>query len=71
MPFNKGDVVCISGPDAIRHGQVARVEHVLPKRNSVQDFQEYIVEFPHETKRKFRFCVYREFELQDSKSDAS
>lgn len=71
MPFNVGDVVCVVVPDAIRQGQVARIDHVLPKRNSVQDFQEYIVEFPQEAKRKFRFCVYREFELRDSNSEAS
>jgi hypothetical protein len=71
MPFNKGDVVCILVPDAIRHGHVARIEQVLPRRHSVQDFQEYIVEFPQEVKRKFRFCIYREFELRDTKSEAS
>jgi hypothetical protein len=71
MPFNVGDVVCVLVPDAVRQGRVARVEHVLPKRHSVQDFQEYIVEFPNEAKRKFRYCMYREFELRDSKSDAS
>ncbi len=71
MPFNVGDVVCVVVSDAVRHGKVARVDHVLPKRYSVEDFQEYIVEFPNEAKRKFRFCIYREFELRDSKSEAS
>ena len=61
MPFNVGDVVCVLVPDVVRQGRLARVEQVLPKRHSVQDFQEYIVEFPNEAKRKFRYCMYREF----------
>jgi len=63
MPFNVGDSVYIWSSDAIRRGQLARVEQVLPKKLSVQDFQEYVVEFPDAASEQFRFCLYREFEL--------
>jgi len=63
MPFNVGDIVCVLSPDKIRGGQFARIEQILPKKLSVQDFQEYIVEFPNVASEKFRYCLYREFEL--------
>jgi hypothetical protein len=31
----------------------------------VQDFQEYVVEFPDAASETFRFCLYREFELSN------
>jgi hypothetical protein len=63
MPFNVGDNVYILSTDAIRSGQLARIEQVLPKKLAVQDFQEYVVEFPDAKSEQFRFCLYREFEL--------
>jgi len=63
MAFNVGDVVTVLLQDSIHHGEAARIERVLPKRHSVQDFQEYIVEFPSGVTERFRFCLYREFEL--------
>jgi len=63
MAFNVGDVVQICNADARRSGKVARIEWVLPNRLSQQDFQEYVVEFPNDLDR-FRFCVYREYELR-------
>ncbi len=63
MPFNVGDIVCVSSADAIRRGQLVRIEQVLPKKLSVQDFQEYVVEFPDAVSEQFRYCLYREFEL--------
>jgi hypothetical protein len=63
MPFNVGDSVYVLSPDAIRRGQLVRIEQVLPKKLSVQDFQEYVVEFPDAVSEQFRFCLYREFEL--------
>ena len=63
MPFNVGDSVYVLCPDAIRRGQLVRIEQVLPKKLSVQDFQEYVVEFPDAVSEQFRFCLYREFEL--------
>jgi hypothetical protein len=63
MPFNVGDIVCVLSPDKIRGGQFVRIEQILPKKLSVQDFQEYIVEFPNFASEKFRYCLYREFEL--------
>ena len=62
MPFNVGDSVYVSS-DASRRGHLARIEQVLPKTLSVQDFQEYVVEFPDAASEQFRFCLYREFEL--------
>src|SRR5216684_3905621 len=71
MPFSVGDVVCVSVRDVVRNGQLVRIERVLPKRHSVQDFQEYIVEFPQEVSERFRFCLYREFELrQECRKDS-
>jgi hypothetical protein len=64
MAFNVGDVVQICNADSIRSGSLARIEWILPKRASQQDFQEYIVEFPGASSERFRFCVYREFELR-------
>ena len=64
MAFNVGDIVTVQVPDAVRRGRVARIERVLPKQHSVQDFQEYIVDFPNERSERFRFCLYREFELR-------
>jgi len=66
MPFNVGDIVHVSSPDAIRSGQLVRIEQVLPKKLSVQDFQEYVVEFPDAVSEQFRFCLYREFELESN-----
>lgn len=63
MPFNKGDSVYVLSPSSIRRGRMARIEQILPKKLSVQDFQEYVVEFPDATSEQFRFCLYREFEL--------
>lgn len=63
MPFNIGDSVYVLSPGSIRRGRMARIEQILPKKLSVQDFQEYIVEFPDDTSEHFRFCLYREFEL--------
>ncbi len=64
MPFNVGDVVRICNADAIRRGTRAMIKGVLPKRLSQQDFQEYIVEFSNVKPERFRFCLYREFELR-------
>ena len=71
MAFNVGDVVYILAPESLRKGKVARIEHVLPKRHSVQDFQEYVVEFPEEKSQKFQYCLYRECELRVLNSDVS
>ena len=64
MPFNVGDAVYVWAPDVIRHGQLVRIMQVLPKRLSQQDFQEYVIEFLNEASERFRFCLYREFELR-------
>ena len=64
MPFNVGDVVRICNADAMRRGKRVRIEGILPKRLSEQDFQEYVVEFPNAVSERFRFCLYREFELR-------
>jgi hypothetical protein len=58
MPFNVGDSVYVLSSDAIRRGQLARIEQVLPKKLSVQDFQEYVVEFPDAASEQFRFCLH-------------
>jgi hypothetical protein len=68
MAFNVGDVVQICNADAARSGTVARIEWVLPRRLAQQDFQEYIVELPDAKSDRFRFCVYREFELRRAAS---
>ena len=64
MSFNVGDVVRVRVPSAVHGGQLARIEQVLPKRIYQQDFQEYVVEFSNVKQERFRFCLYREFELQ-------
>ena len=64
MPFNVGDVVSVWTPDVIRRGKLALILQVLPTRLSEQDFREYVVEFPDAASERFRFCMYREFELQ-------
>jgi len=66
MAFNVGDVVQICNADAIRSGKTVRIEWILPKRLSQEDFQEYVVEFPDAKPERFRFCVYREFELRQA-----
>jgi hypothetical protein len=63
VAFSVGDIVTVSVKNGIHYGELARIEQVLPKTYSVQDFQEYIVEFPKEVSERFRFCLYREFEL--------
>ena len=68
VAFSVGDVVCVATADPLRQGHMARVEAVLPKRHSVQDFQEYVVEFPQEDAQRFRYCIYREFELEEKKN---
>lgn len=69
MPFNVGDPVFVSVLNAPQHSRAGRIEQVLPNRSSLQDFQEYVVEFPLERSRRFQFRLYREFELRASKPD--
>jgi hypothetical protein len=64
MSFNVGDVVRVQLEGAVHRGQLARIEQVLPKRGFTQDFQEYVVEFSDVPSERFRFCLYREVELQ-------
>ena len=66
MPFNVGDIAYVLPPHPRNRGQLVRIEQVLPKKLSVQDFQEYVVEFPGEISEPFRFRLYREFELANS-----
>ena len=61
MPFNTGDVVRVQGSNAVSR---ARIQSVLPRTLSVQDFQEYVVEFVDFRSERFRFGVCREFEMQ-------
>ena len=63
MPFNVGDVVRIQNPNALRP-PCARVQRVLPRMLSVQDFQEYVVEFLDVRSERFRFGVCRESEMR-------
>jgi len=63
MPFNIGDVVRVQDSSALRRGH-ARIQSVLPRTLSVQDFQEYVVEFMNFRSERFRFSVCREFEMQ-------
>jgi len=63
MPFNVGDVVRIQNPNAVR-AACARVQRILPRTLSVQDFQEYVVEFLDVRSERFRFGVCREFEMR-------
>jgi hypothetical protein len=69
MPFNVGDTVFVAAPHAPQCSQAGRIEQVLPSRNSLVDFQEYVVEFPLERSRRLQFRLYREFELRGSKRD--
>jgi hypothetical protein len=64
MPFSVGDVVQVSTPDPSSRGRLGRIEKILPNRFSQQDFQEYVVEFPDVPSGRFRFCLFREFELR-------
>ena len=64
MSFNVGDVVTVWTPDAIRRGKLARIQQVLPARLSEEDLREYVVEFPDVVSERFRFCMYRGFELR-------
>ena len=68
MPFNVGDSVYVLSSDATRRGHRVRIEQVLPKKLSVQDFQEYVVEYMNFRSERFRFGLCREFELR---SDAA
>jgi hypothetical protein len=63
MPFKVGDVVRIRNVN-VRRPAVARVQRVLPRRLSVQDFQEYVVEYLNSRSERFRFGVCREVELR-------
>jgi hypothetical protein len=61
MPFNIGDVVRVQRSNAVSR---ARIQSVLPQTLSVQDFQEYVVEFMNFHSERFRFGLCREFELE-------
>ena len=67
MPFNVGDPVVVAALNASQHSPRGRIEQVLPNRTTLQDFQEYVVEFPLERSRRLQFRLYREFELRASK----
>jgi hypothetical protein len=67
MPFNVGDVVRVAGNISANRG-AARIQRVLPRTLSVQDFQEYIVEFVDFRSERFRFGLCREFELKPDRS---
>jgi uncharacterized protein (DUF1499 family) len=43
---------------------LARIQRVLPRTLSVQDFQEYVVEYMNVRSERFRFGLCREFELR-------
>lgn len=62
MPFSVGDVVRVKNTSVLRSGS-ARIQRVLPRTMSVQDFQEYVVEFIDCRSERFRFGLYREFEI--------
>ena len=70
MPFNVGDVVRIQNSNAVRPS-FARIQQVLPRTLSVQDFQEYVVEFMNSRSERFRFGLCREFELRPDAADES
>ena len=71
MPFHVGDVVRIQNANALRP-PFARIQRVLPRTLSVQDFQEYVVEYINFRSERFRFGLCREFELgQDAPADES
>jgi len=63
MPFKVGDVVRVENANALR-AKYARIQRVLPKTLSIQDFQEYIVEYLNCRSESFRFGLCREFELR-------
>jgi uncharacterized protein (DUF1499 family) len=63
MPFNVGDVVRIQNSNP-RRPAIARIQQVLPRTLSVQDFQEYIVEYMNSRSERFRFGLCREFEMR-------
>ncbi len=63
MPFKVGDVVRIRNVNA-RRPAYARVQQVLPRQLSVQDFQEYVVEYLNSRSERFRFGVCREMEMR-------
>ena len=62
MPFNVGDVVRVKNANTVR-APYARIQRVLPRTLSIQDFQEYIVEYLNCRSESFRFGVCREWEL--------
>ena len=62
MPFNVGDVVRVKNANTVR-APYARIQRVLPRMLSIQDFQEYIVEYLNCRSESFRFGVCREWEL--------
>jgi len=64
MAFSVGDVVTIWSADVLRRGKAARILQVLPTKLSEEDFREYVVEFADVPAERFRFCMYREFELR-------
>ena len=61
MAFDVGDVVRVQNNVS---GQYGRIRRVLPRKLSVQDFQEYIVEFTSFRSERFQFGLCREFELR-------
>ena len=63
MPFNVGDVVRFQNSNPMRPA-VARIQQVLPRTLSVQDFQEYVVEYMNSRSERFRFGLCREFEMR-------
>jgi len=63
MPFNVGDVVRIQNSNPMRPA-IARIQQVLPRTLSVQDFQEYVVEYMNSRSERFRFGLCREFEMR-------
>ena len=62
MPFSVGDIVRIQNPNAVRPA-IARVQQVLAHTTSIQDFQEYIVEYLNCRSERFRYGLCREFEM--------
>jgi hypothetical protein len=62
MPFKTGDVVRVKNVNALR-SPYARIQRVLPRTLSIQDFQEYVVEYLNCRSESFRFGLCREFEL--------
>ena len=63
MPFCVGDIVRIQNPNGVRPA-VARVQQVLSRNVSIQDFQEYIVEYLNCRSERFRYGLCREFEMR-------